>query len=69
MICFVLHAQQELSILPLSRELYAKFSASGLKPAALQAYYYTFPFFMYKLKYDRLSVFPRCVCLDRRQKL
>lgn len=69
MICFVLHAQQELFILPLSREIYDTFSVLGLNLAAMQAYYYTFPFFMYKLEYDRLSVFPRYVCLDRRQKL
>lgn len=68
MICFVRHARQELLILPLSREICDTFSVLGLKLAALQAYY-IFPFFMYKLKYDRLSVFPRYVCLDRRQKL
>lgn len=44
MICFVLHARQELLILPLSREICDKFSVLGLKPAALQAYYYIFPF-------------------------
>lgn len=50
MICFVLHALQELLILPLSRQIYDKFSVLGLKLAALQAYYYIFPFFYVQTK-------------------